>query len=83
MIFGHPPHIISQGAITTLRDIGDCTWVNITLMSEFMGFPKAPHLLPKYVPNRLLTREISYQTIEEGITSSLSVTTRNCGLNSL
>jgi hypothetical protein len=31
-----------------------------------------PHFLPKYFPDKLLARDISYQTIEKGTTSYLS-----------
>jgi hypothetical protein len=33
---------------------------------------RPPHILPKYVPDKLLVREISYQIIEKGATSYLS-----------
>jgi hypothetical protein len=36
------------------------------------GATGAPHLLPKYVPDKLLAREIAYQTIEKGATAYLS-----------
>jgi hypothetical protein len=32
----------------------------------------APHLLPKYVPDKLLAREVAYQTVEKGATTYLS-----------
>jgi hypothetical protein len=41
-----------------------------------MGVLKAPHLFPKYVPDRFLAREVSYQTIEMGITSFLSASNK-------
>jgi hypothetical protein len=33
---------------------------------------RAPHLLPKYVPDKLLSREVAYQTVEKGATTYLS-----------
>lgn len=36
------------------------------------GATKAPHLLPKHVPERLVIREIAYQTILHGFNASLA-----------
>jgi len=30
----------------------------------------SPHLLPKYIPKKLLIREITYQMVEDGVTDS-------------
>jgi hypothetical protein len=35
---------------------------------RIFGATGPPHLLPKYVPDKLLVREIAYQTIEKGAT---------------
>ena len=35
------------------------------------GSPIAPHVLPLYVPSKLLAREVSYQTVGNGLTKSL------------
>jgi hypothetical protein len=37
------------------------------------GTTGAPHLLPYFVPDRLLMREISYQTMGSGVTSLLLI----------
>jgi hypothetical protein len=39
---------------------------------RIFGATGPPHLLPKYVPDKLLAREIAYQTVEKGATSYLS-----------
>jgi hypothetical protein len=36
------------------------------------GCEGAPHILPRYVPNRLALREIAYQTVSVGIATFLS-----------
>jgi hypothetical protein len=36
----------------------------------------APHLFPKYVPDKVIMRQISYQTMEVGITTFLSSNSR-------
>jgi hypothetical protein len=33
----------------------------------------APHLLPNYIPEKLLIREITYQTLKDGVTIALSI----------
>jgi len=40
---------------------------------KIFGFFSPPHLLPRYVLDRLLGREITYQIVEACITASLSV----------
>jgi len=35
------------------------------------GATKAPHLLPRYAPDRLVIRKIAYQTILHGFNASL------------
>jgi hypothetical protein len=39
---------------------------------RIFGATGPPHLLPKYVPDKLLAREVAYQTIEKGVTAYLS-----------
>jgi hypothetical protein len=71
-IFGFYPHRISQGAINALREIGDWYIKKYYTYVRIYGAIGPPHLLSKYVPDKLLVREISYQTIEKGVTSYLS-----------
>jgi hypothetical protein len=42
------------------------------LYIRIYGCEGAPHILPRYVPDRLALREIAYQTIGVGIVASLS-----------
>jgi hypothetical protein len=35
-----------------------------------------PHLLPKYIPEKLLIREITYQTVEVRVTTMLSTNSK-------
>jgi hypothetical protein len=43
-----------------------CTYINI------FGYAQATHILPKYVHNKILGREISYKKMEEWIISFLA-----------
>ena len=42
-----------------------------------------PHVLPLYVPDTLLAREISYQTVGDGLTKTLKEAKNIYGLHSL
>jgi hypothetical protein len=64
---GSPP-----GALKGLKDIGDWYVKKYYTYIQIYGATGAPHLLPKYVPDKLLAREIAYQTIEKGATAYLS-----------
>jgi hypothetical protein len=48
-----------------LVPLGDYTYLRIC------GATATPHLLPKYVPNRLVLGEIAYQTVLQGFNASL------------
>jgi hypothetical protein len=65
-------HRISSGAIKSLRGIGDWYMKKYYTFVRIFGATRPPHLLPKYVPNKLLAREITYQTVEKGATTYLS-----------
>jgi hypothetical protein len=73
ILLGYSPHRISQKDIETLRDIEDWYMGKYYTHVRIYGSYEAPHLLPKYVPDRLLSVEATYQTIGIGITSFLSV----------
>jgi hypothetical protein len=70
--FGYTPYKISQEALATLKNIADWYMGKYYTYIRVYGNYEAPHLLPKYVLDRLLIWEIPYQTIETGITSFLS-----------
>jgi hypothetical protein len=71
-IFGLFPHRISPGALKGLKDIGDWYVKKYYTYIQIYGTIGAPHLLPKYVPDKLLARDIVYHTIEKGATTYLS-----------
>jgi hypothetical protein len=59
-----------------LKDIGDWYMGKYYTYVRIYGCTQAPHLLPKYVPNKLLAREIVYQTMEARITYFLSASNK-------
>jgi hypothetical protein len=62
---------ISTEALETLQEIAD--WYlekNYTYIRVY-GCNTPPHLLPRYVSDKLLTREVTYQTMEVGIVAAL------------
>jgi hypothetical protein len=64
--------VISQGAITTLKEIRDWYVKKYYTYIKVYGSTELPHLLPKYVPDKLLAKEIAYQMVEKGITTYIS-----------
>jgi hypothetical protein len=76
VIFNQHPHRLSQGVIEALKDIGDWYMGKHYTYIRVFGCAHAPHILPKYVPNKLLGRDIAYQTMEEGITSFLAASSK-------
>lgn len=70
-IFDRNAPRLSQEATANFTAIGN--WFakeNLTYVRVF-GSLAAPHVLAIYVPNKLLAREVSYQTIGHGITKVL------------
>ena len=59
----------TKEAINTLKELGD--WFIDEEFSYIIiyGCEGAPYLLPRYVPERLSLREITYQTISVGSVS--------------
>jgi hypothetical protein len=76
-IFGIFLHRISSGSINTLRGIGDWYMKKYYTFVRIFGAVGPPHLLPKYVPDKLLAREIIYQTMDKGSTSYMSENRKN------
>jgi hypothetical protein len=75
-IYGHPPPRISKPIIGNLGTIAD--WYieeNFSYIRVF-GCSISPHALPKFFPNRLICREVAYQTVVGGITKELKVDTK-------
>lgn len=72
LIFNKPAPRLSIEARNTIRSIGDWYIEEFYTYIRILGHTSAPHLLPKYVPDRLVLREIAYQTVVEGVTALLS-----------
>jgi hypothetical protein len=66
-IYNKPPQILSQESIESLKDIGDWYMGKHYTYIRVFGCASTPQLLPKYVLDRLIVREIAYQTIEAGL----------------
>jgi hypothetical protein len=67
VIFNHPHHRVSQGAITSVKEIGDWYIGKYYTYFKIYGCSQAPHHLPKYVPEKILAREISYEIAGDGV----------------
>jgi len=61
-----------QEAINAIKQIGDWFIDEEFSYIRIYGCEGAPHILPRYVPDRLALREIRYQIVGVGIVSSLS-----------
>jgi hypothetical protein len=63
---------LSKDPMRLLRSI--CNWYlqEDYTYSRIYGVIAPPHLLPKYVPNRLILRKIAYQTILQGFNATLA-----------
>jgi hypothetical protein len=83
IIFGYPTYRISKESMATLKDIADWYMRKYYTYIKVYGNSRAPHILPRYVPDRLLIQEISYQTMETGITFSFQVVEKISGPHSL
>jgi hypothetical protein len=68
VICNHNPHRLSRGAIEAIKDIGDWYMGKYYTYIQIFGCAQVPHLLAKYVHDKLLGKEIAYQTIDVGIT---------------
>jgi hypothetical protein len=54
-----------------MKDVADWYLGKYYTYIRVYGNTRAPHLLPCYVPDKLLIREIAFQTMGTGITSLL------------
>jgi hypothetical protein len=73
VIYGWPPPIISEQIIGNLGAIAD--WYIEESFSYIRVFNCyiSPHALPRFLPDRLVCREVAYQTVSGGITKELKV----------
>jgi hypothetical protein len=67
-----PAPRFTQEAIDVIKEIGDWFIDEEFSYIRIYGCEGAPHLLPRYVPDRLALREIAYQIVGVGIVASLS-----------
>jgi hypothetical protein len=66
VLFGFPRHMISFEARTGMKGIVDWYFCKYYSYIRVYGTIGSPHLLPYFVPDHLLMREISYQTMGTG-----------------
>jgi len=71
LILGKPAPILSDEAMQVLSNIGDWYIEKDFTYIRIYGATAAPHLLPKFVLDRLVLREIAYQTILHGFNAFL------------
>jgi hypothetical protein len=70
-IYGHPPPIISEKIMGNLGKLAD--WFieeNFSYIRVF-GCSIPPRALPQFLPDRLVCREVAYQTVVGGINKEL------------
>jgi hypothetical protein len=70
-IYGHPPPRISENIMGNLGKLAD--WFieeNFSYIRVFGCFVP-PHALPQFLPDRLVCREVAYQTVAGGINKEL------------
>jgi hypothetical protein len=67
-----PAPRFTQESINTIKEIGDWFVDEEFSYIRIYGCEGAPHILPRYVPDRLVLREIAYQIVGVGIVASLS-----------
>jgi hypothetical protein len=71
-IFGLHPHQISPRAIKALQKVGYWYMNKYYTYVRRHGATWLPHFFPKYVPNKLLAKEVTYQTVNKGVVAYLS-----------
>jgi hypothetical protein len=63
---------ISTKVMQALKDISDWYIGRYYTYIRIYGSTSAPHLLPRYVLNKVIIRKIAYQTIDDGVTTLLA-----------
>jgi hypothetical protein len=61
MIYNQNPLRLSPKSMQVVKDIGDWYIGKYYTYVRIYGCASAPHLLPKYIPDKLVVREIAYQ----------------------
>jgi len=70
-IFNRLAHRLSEEASIDLTSINNWFGEELFTCIRVFGSITDPHVLPLYVPDKLLAREIACQTFEKGLTKNL------------
>jgi hypothetical protein len=62
---------MTDKAITVIRRIGDWYLMEHGTYIRIYGAMKPPHLLPRFIPDKLVLQEVAYQTIIHGVEGML------------
>jgi hypothetical protein len=62
---------VTDKDITIIRRIGDCYLMEHHTYIRIYGAMKPTHLLPRFVPDKLVLQEVAYQTIMHGVRGML------------
>jgi len=73
-LYGFPPPQISERIMGNVGKIVDWYIEEKFSYIRFFGFSVPPHALPNFLPNRLICREVAYQTVTGGINKELKAT---------
>ena len=58
---------MTNKAIAVIKRIGDWYLMDHGTYIKVYGATKSPHLLPQFVPDKLVLQEVAYQTIIHGV----------------
>jgi hypothetical protein len=78
-LYGCSPPRISDRIVANLGKITDWYIEEHFSYIRVFGCSVPPHALPNFLPDRLLCREVAYQTVTGGIIKELKVPRRRCG----
>jgi hypothetical protein len=70
-IFCAPAPCMANKALSILQNIGDWYLLEHGTYIRVYGATKAPHLLPRFVPDKLVLQELAYQTIVHRVGAAL------------
>jgi hypothetical protein len=70
-IFCAPAPCMTEKALSIIKNIGDWYVMQHGTYIRIYGATKAPHLLPRFVPDKLVLQELAYQTIIHGVGAAL------------
>lgn len=71
-IFCKPAQCMTEKAMQLISTIGDWYVTENGTYIRVFGATKAPHLLPKLIPDKLAIQEVAYQTLLRGVGASLA-----------